>query len=306
MTATSGSMLATSTPPRLTCAAGVRTIASNMRARVSIAAFLCLASFSTTTGAAPDAGNELRVYLMTFSPGSVIYERFGHNVIVIHDPNPSIERLGERAKLEDKYGTFQRVRPFDTTDRAHHYGAFDFGEGFIPRFVMGRMVYWTASDWADLTALAYARENRAVLLQELNLTPAQKLGLKEFLETNELPENRKYRYDYYRDNCSTRVRDAIDQATDGELKRRDRHDLPVAHPPADLRAGPAGRLVVHGVYVRARASGGRAVVGVGRVLHPGKACGTSAKRHRAGWRGGPKTDFAGRAVALDHDAPADA
>jgi hypothetical protein len=191
-----------------------------MRARLFITIFLCLVPFSTSAGAALAADDELRVYLMTFSPGAVIYERFGHNVIVIHDPNPSIERMAKRAGLEDKYGTFPRVRPFDPTDRAHHYGAFDFGEGFIPRFVMGRMVYWTASDWADLTALAYANENRTVLLQELNLTPAQKVALKDFLETNELPENRNYRYDYYRDNCSTRVRDAIDRVTGGELKRQ--------------------------------------------------------------------------------------
>jgi hypothetical protein len=85
---------------------------------------------------------------------------------------------------------------------------------------MGRMEYWTASDWADVTALLYGADNRGVLLQELNLTPAQKLALKNFLEWNELPENRNYRYDYYRDNCSTRVRDAIDRATGGALQEQ--------------------------------------------------------------------------------------
>jgi hypothetical protein len=173
--------------------------------------------------ASVESGAELRVFLMTFGPGSVIYERFGHNAIVIHDPNPSAERIAERLAFEAKLGgRLKQVPPFNTTDRAHHYGAFGFEQkGFVVRFVMGRMEYWTTSEWADLTALAYKADNRSVLLQELNLTPRQKLTLKEFVETNERPENRFYRYDYYRDNCSTRVRDAIAKAVgDGELERQ--------------------------------------------------------------------------------------
>jgi hypothetical protein len=162
---------------------------------------------------------------MTLSPGSIIYERFGHNTIVVHDPNPSAERVEERRKFDaDFYAKYGGYLP-DTqplilpTDRAHHYGAFDFDQpGFVPRFIMGRMEYWTTSEWADLTAIMYAQDNRSVLMQELNLTPKQKFELKNFLEWNERPENRFYRYDYYRDNCSTRVRDAIDRATGGELK----------------------------------------------------------------------------------------
>lgn len=171
---------------------------------------------------AQQPGAELRIYLMTLGPGSVIYERFGHNTIVVHDPNPSPRRVAERAAFEATLrGRMPAAPPFNTTDRAHHYGAFDFEqEGFIPHFIMGRMEYWTVSEWADLTALIYAADDRTVLLQELNLTPSQKLEIKRFLEWNELPENRFYRYDYYRDNCSTRVRDAIDRAVGGELTRQ--------------------------------------------------------------------------------------
>src|SRR5436190_2259525 len=85
---------------------------------------------------------------------------------------------------------------------------------------MGRMIYSTESQWADLTAQTYAADGRGVLLQELSLSPAQKLEMKRFLEWNALDENKYYRYDYYRDNCSTRVRDAIDAVTSGEMKRQ--------------------------------------------------------------------------------------
>jgi hypothetical protein len=64
-------------------------------------------------------------------------------------------------------------------------------------------------------------------MQELDLTPVQKRELRDYLEWNERPENRFYRYDYYRDNCSTRVRDAIDRVTGGQLQRQ-------------LRAAPTG------------------------------------------------------------------
>jgi hypothetical protein len=176
-------------------------------------------------GFAPVAAADLRIYLMTLSPGSIIYERFGHNTIVVHEPNPSPERVEARRKFDAefyaKYGGYlPSTEPLILpTDKAHHYGAFDFDQpGFVPRFIMGRMEYWTTSEWADLTAIMYAQDNRSVLMQELNLTPKQKFELKNFLEWNERPENRFYRYDYYRDNCSTRVRDAIDRAIGGELK----------------------------------------------------------------------------------------
>lgn len=175
---------------------------------------------------AQPAGAELRVFLMTFSVGSAIYERFGHNTLCVHDPNPSGEIVADRAAVDAKYGAkfgekLPRVQPFLPTDKAYHYGAFDFEqENFVWRFLHGRMQYWLQSEWADLTALVYADDNRSVLLQELDLPPARKLEVKRFLEWNERPPNNLYRYDYYRDNCSTRVRDVIDLGTGGELRRQ--------------------------------------------------------------------------------------
>jgi hypothetical protein len=57
-----------------------------------------------------------------------------------------------------------------------------------------------------------------VWVQELDLTPAERAALRDFLEWNERPENRFYRYDYYRDNCSTRVRDALDRVLGGRIR----------------------------------------------------------------------------------------
>jgi len=67
-------------------------------------------------------------------------------------------------------------------------------------------------------------ENRSVWVQTLNLTPAQRADLRDFLEWNERPENKFYRYDPYRDNCSTRIRDAIDRVLGGRLQEATDHD----------------------------------------------------------------------------------
>jgi hypothetical protein len=150
-------------------------------------------SAQQTSPPAASPRSDLTVYLMTFGPGARVWERFGHNAIWIHDPA-------------------------DGTDEAYNYGLFDFAqENFILRFVRGQMWYWMAGFPADRYVDQYQHDNRSVWVQELELTPSAKAQLQTFLRWNAEPEHRFYHYDYYRDNCSTRVRDAIDRAAGGAL-----------------------------------------------------------------------------------------
>src|SRR5215218_7066159 len=140
------------------------------------------------------ADTTLRVYLLTMGPGDEVWEKFGHNAIWVHDP----QRGG---------------------DPAYNYGMFDFQqENFILNFARGRMLYWMEGFDAFVTLDHYRALNRSVWAQELNLTPAQARTVRDYLEWNQRPENRFYRYDYYRDNCSTRVRDVLDRVLGGALK----------------------------------------------------------------------------------------
>jgi hypothetical protein len=133
---------------------------------------------------------------MTFGPGRQVWERFGHNAIWIHDP-------------------------VNGTDEAYNYGLFDFRQqNFVLRFARGQMWYWMAGFPAPQYVAQYERDNRSVWVQELELPARTKLQLQEFLQWNARPEHRYYHYDYYRDNCSTRVRDAIDRALNGALRRQ--------------------------------------------------------------------------------------
>ena len=163
-----------------------------------VAAFLI--SISGIVGAQDAAAlprrpaDELTVYLMTMGPGKAVWERFGHNAIWIHDPARG-------------------------TDETYNYGLFDLRqEKFLVRFLQGRMWYWMQGFPSESYVQLYRRANRSVWIQELEMSPEAKRDLQNFLEWNELPENRFYHYDYYRDNCSTRVRDALDRALGGRIK----------------------------------------------------------------------------------------
>jgi hypothetical protein len=141
-----------------------------------------------------EPGSNLTVYLLTFGMGDAVWERFGHNAIWIKD----------------------RTRATDVT---YNWGMFDFDQPhFLRRFLTGDTRYWMeAIDLAPMIRY-YQQRNRSILSQELNLTPAQRLKLQQFVQWNALPQNKFYRYDYYRDNCSTRLRDAIDHAVMGQLQ----------------------------------------------------------------------------------------
>jgi hypothetical protein len=166
------------------------------RALLTLVAALSLAAAPSRAQTVAAGGDSLTVYLMTMGPGDHVWERFGHNAVVIRDA-----RTG--------------------TARVYNWGMFSLDEsGFIWRFLRGRMRYWMASEDAVPTIEAYRRYNRSVTLQELNLSSAQKAELQAFVLNNELPENRYYDYDYFRDNCSTRVRDALDRALGGVLAQR--------------------------------------------------------------------------------------
>ncbi|HUG41271.1 MAG TPA: DUF4105 domain-containing protein [Longimicrobiales bacterium] len=141
----------------------------------------------------PVVADSPRVFLLTFGPGAAVWERFGHNALWIHDPVAG-------------------------TDIAYHYGLFDMSEeGFLLEFLRGRMSYAMGSADALRLVDAYRHDGRSTTIQELAIPAAGVKAMQEFLEWNLRPENRVYRYDYFRDNCSTRIRDVLDGALEGTL-----------------------------------------------------------------------------------------
>jgi len=93
----------------------------------------------------------------------------------------------------------------------YDYGRFDFRQkNFYLNFAKGEMRY-SIGRTKEFVRLRdyYISENRFVKEQELNLRPDERQAFFDFLETNNLPENSEYLYNYVYDNCATKIRDVV-------------------------------------------------------------------------------------------------
>ncbi|HWX66268.1 MAG TPA: DUF4105 domain-containing protein [Rhodanobacter sp.] len=139
-------------------------------------------------------GANIEVSLITYGPGETYWERFGHDAIELRD-----SASGEAISF--------------------NYGVFDFNESnFFLNFARGRMHYLMDAAPSSIDQSYYVEAGRSVTRQRLTLTADQTAALRDFLLWNLRPENAGYKYDYYVDNCTTRVRDALDKALGGVLK----------------------------------------------------------------------------------------
>ncbi|WP_340568191.1 DUF4105 domain-containing protein [Stenotrophomonas sp. G106K1] len=153
-----------------------------------LAAFAQAAAVSTASDApAP------RVGVVTMQPGTVFFERFGHDAIVVLDPVS-----GEAI--------------------SYNFGYFDPSEqDFIGRFVRGDMMYYLVALPLQQDLSYYDETGRGASVQWLDITPAQARSLAADLAERAKPENARYHYDYYTANCATMVRDTLDKALGGGL-----------------------------------------------------------------------------------------
>ncbi|HZX81587.1 MAG TPA: DUF4105 domain-containing protein, partial [Lysobacter sp.] len=137
-----------------------------------------------------------RIGVVTMQPGEVFWERFGHDAIVVADPATG-------AATSYNYGFFDPTEP-----------------DFVGNFVRGVMRYRLVALPFEDDMATYDAEGRGVSIQWLRLADAQAEALAAALAENAKPENAAYGYDYFRDNCATRVRDMLDRALGGALHRQ--------------------------------------------------------------------------------------
>ncbi|MDE6295684.1 MAG: DUF4105 domain-containing protein [Muribaculaceae bacterium] len=137
-------------------------------------------------------GNTLTASLVTCYPGPEVYELCGHEALRIR-------------------GIYSNGLPVDSV---WNYGVFDFNSpNFIYRFVKGETDYMVLGYPFDRFLPEYRNRGSKVVEQDLNLTPEEVEHLRALLQTNSLPANRVYRYNYVKDNCSTRIVDMVDSAS---------------------------------------------------------------------------------------------
>ncbi len=137
------------------------------------------------------------ISLITCGPGNDLYATFGHSALHVSDPISGI-------------------------DKVYNYGTFDFNTpNFYVKFARGKLNYYLHVTNFKRFASTYVREGRWVYHQELRLSYEQKAKLYDLLEKNALPENRAYKYDFFYDNCSTRIRDILEAALGDKLEYPD-------------------------------------------------------------------------------------
>jgi hypothetical protein len=128
---------------------------------------------------------QAKVSILTCGIGPESYAMYGHTAIRIQDKVIGL-------------------------DVVYNYGAFDFSTpNFIGRFVKGDLQYFiTNESFIDFYS-NYQAENRAIIEQELALTPIQVKQLFEQLNASVYSEERFYTYKFIDRNCTTMVVDKI-------------------------------------------------------------------------------------------------
>lgn len=151
---------------------------------------------------ASSASAEVRVELLTFAPGEEIWSRYGHTGIRVTDTESGM-------------------------DVVFNYGNAPFGRpDFIWGFLRGRAQFYLAvASWRSTVAY-YIMQDRTIIRQPLNLSAEQTNEIERFLRWNARAENRDYNYNHFLDNCSTRVRDVLDEFTNGAISEAARHHRP--------------------------------------------------------------------------------
>ena len=157
-----------------------------------------LASAGAPAGASPEATALYQDYpvveLVTMGVGALIWERHGHIALCV------------------RYRDSRR-------DACYNYGIGDFGNPapMIWGFFRGTKSFWVGKLRRQPMLDFYAQADRTVWVQPLPLSDVEERAVIDQLERDILPENKHYSYDHFWDNCTTRVRDVLDNATGGSL-----------------------------------------------------------------------------------------
>ncbi|HEU5364070.1 MAG TPA: DUF4105 domain-containing protein [Hanamia sp.] len=135
----------------------------------------------------------LQISLLTVVPGEELYSTFGHSALRITDTV-----------------THQ--------DIVYNYGTFNFDDpDFYTKFVRGKLLYYLSTDDFESFVSENQQDNRSITEQILNLSCEQKRNVIGLLEANMMAQNRFYKYDFLFDNCTTRLRDLIENASDSTV-----------------------------------------------------------------------------------------
>lgn len=153
--------------------------------------------YGTGISQTPLISENTEIGILTVGPGENLYDKFGHSAFYVSDK--------------------ENARAW-----AFNYGTYDFDTpNFYTKFAQGKLLYALSVEPYNNFIRRYEREGRWVKKQTLNLTYAEKRKLFDFLIENAQPENKNYKYDFFYDNCATKIRDVLVQALDKKITYTD-------------------------------------------------------------------------------------
>lgn len=133
------------------------------------------------------------ISLVTVAPGTELYSIYGHSALRVRDRTQNL-------------------------DRCFNYGTFDFDQpGFILKFMRGKLLYYVNPEPGRAFERGNLADHRSMVEQELNLSQEQRQELYTLLRENVREENKYYKYDFFYDNCATRIRDIVKKAYGDKL-----------------------------------------------------------------------------------------
>ena len=126
-------------------------------------------------------GEKSEISVLTIAPGKALNDAFGHAAFRVRDPDLNI-------------------------DIVYDYGRYDFDtEGFYLKFIQGKLQYKVGWFYFKDFMRYYEVEQRAMKAQVLNLNIDERSKIFDYLRKNTRPENQFYLYDFFYDNCSTKI-----------------------------------------------------------------------------------------------------
>lgn len=164
-----------------------------LRGILTALVLVCLGA-GVSRAQAPAPRPDRQVELLIFGPGDDVFGRYGHAGIRVVGPG--------------------------TADRVFNFGITDWTKpNYIQDFLTGRVRFWgNAKPW-ERSRQSYVKWDRTILRYPLALAPPEVDRIVSRMEHDVEPEHREYVYDTFRDNCATRLRDYIDDATGGAVRR---------------------------------------------------------------------------------------
>ncbi len=153
----------------------------------------------------PETPDSPPIFLLTMGPDqSVVFRKWGHAALCVGD-------------------------------QCLNYGVTDFSRpvGLVQEVLRGEAVFWMAVSGYEDMVRVYSRDDRSVFRQDLDLAPEARDALLGRIAQDLVPGESEYIYNHFDDNCTSRIRDYLDEATSGKLREPIRLPAPFERPESE-------------------------------------------------------------------------